>query len=165
MRERVYDPTHPQHLPPDAYVVPAGVMIMPRASLLSFQRDGLYPERKPEFCCFTASNVTVRVLKPSKAHDLQAVIYVPKWPLFEKRPQNVAVFVGRERRSLLPLGDLHGLGPGVHRLRWSLPVSLAGSDSRFFVRLHSGVSAVPEHEGISSDKRALGFVLIAIRFQ
>jgi hypothetical protein len=166
--DRVEDPTHPFHPPPNAYVVPPGVEIAPGASLESFRSMGLYPEsgENVQFCCFVGPRVTLPVLKRSGARALQIVLYVPKWKIFQRRPQGMEIAVGLASDNLTLLGVREGLRPGLHAVRLPLTSSsmLSAGEVPFFVRMRALVSAIPEREKVSADRRALGFVLVAVRF-
>jgi len=139
------------------WVVPPGVVVAP-ARRGEREIDGLYPATDPqERCCWLAPSAVVAAEKPAGAGLAIVTVYVPDYPFFETRPQNLTIAIAG---SIEYRGDV---SPGVHRLRVALPAPNGEARTLRFT-MHIGRTFVPYAEHLNGDHRALGLILLSITF-
>jgi hypothetical protein len=122
-------------------------------------RSGLYPKSRqdPGICCWLSPNATVQTLKNAQADRVHIRMLVPTFPFF-KAGQTVTVIVGSIKTQP------QNLMPGIHILSATLPQQLRNYTGHVPLKIRSSRNFVPVREGVNSDTRSLGIMLIGVTF-
>ena len=153
------EPASPSPAPSGPYwVVPPGVVV-PANQRGAIEVDGLYPSTDPnERCCWIAPHATLVVTKPVGASTAVLTVFVPDYPFFETHPPRLTVNSSNAQ-------SYAGLDPGVHRLSIQLPdTARTRSAENLALPLRVDRAFVPADQGINSDKRALGIIVLGVGF-
>lgn len=122
---------------------------------------GIYTSGAPHdpLCCWTQRTVRFAVRKDAAATDFYLRIYLPKLPVFERRPQGFVVLIDRRYRI-----ERCCFGPGLHTVLFPLPPALREASGTFGVDLTMRTTFVPSREKFARDDRTLAVVLRSAGF-
>jgi hypothetical protein len=142
----------------DGEAIPIGTVV-PDNDAQSAARSGLYPTPSDDtaMCCWLAPEAVVYAVKSNVAERALVRILVPSFTFFQVG-QTVTIAVGGI--ALSP----QSLAPGVHVLAVALPPRLRGYVGRVPITIRSSRTFVPAHEGVNTDTRALGIILVGVTF-
>ncbi len=137
------------------WALPSGVVVS-NARRGTRLVDGLYPSvDAAERCCWIAPSATIVAVRSGPAAVAILTVLVPDYPFFEAHPQGLGISVAGHARHFA------ALDPGVHRLRVDLP-PLRSNRTDVAFALRTDETFVPANEGVNTDRRALGLILLGI---
>jgi hypothetical protein len=108
-------------------------------------------------CCWLAPKANIEATKSGPASQALLTILVPAFAFYTKEGQTVTIVLdGKSLTTHLDPG-LHTIAIDLspHLQRYNGPVPIAVRSERVFV---------PAHEGVNTDERALGVVLVGVVF-
>jgi hypothetical protein len=145
---------------PQAWTLPGGV-IVPPAERGAREVQGLYPSSVPNdrTCCWLASRARVTSLKAKAASRLEVTIWIPDYGFFRRHPLGVDISIDGE-----PPKRRCCYAPGAYSLSFALPPRLRRRVGEIPLVFSTSAAFIPRAEGINSDSRRLGFVLLRIDY-
>jgi hypothetical protein len=143
-----------------AWSIPLGVVASPGATLTS-AIDGLYPSVPGDkTCCWVASHATLATRKDAPASRLDVSVFIPDYPFFSAHRQSF-------RLSLEGSAPVERCcyGPGVATIALDLPAARRAFVGVVPLTVESKYAFVPAHEGVNTDTRALGAIVLRVDYR